>query len=75
MVNSLTFQDRFALSLTFGLCTCGKFRSTKKFWGIWFNSHCRYLKVPITPEFFLAKMKLRQTHKKNLPKFSVCDIF
>ena len=33
------------------------------------------IKVPITPEFFLAKMKLRQTHKKNLPKFSVCDIF
>ena len=27
------------------------------------------LKVPITPEFFLAKMKLRETHKKNLPKF------
>ena len=34
-----------------------------------------YLKVPITPEFFLAKMKLRQTHKNNLQKFSVCDIF
>ena len=35
----------------------------------------KVIKVPITPEFFLAKMKLRQTHKKNLPKFSVCDIF
>ena len=33
------------------------------------------IKVPMTPEFFLAKMKLRQTHKKNLAKFSVCDIF
>ena len=33
------------------------------------------IKVPITPELFLAKMKLRQAHKKNLPKFSVCDIF
>ena len=36
---------------------------------------CVNLKVPITPNSFLAKINLdiHCTHKKNLPNFSLCD--